>query len=357
MMTNTPFRSTGDFRQAFAAGLEEMLQHEGLGVFILVCANAGFDSQLWQSLEQKLTSRYEQHARQYREALQGGLSLPDGEDDVTVFLKMLAIGFDALAQTERRKAGPWELQFNLLRSFRPPRMAHRRIESLSEPFNENGFHFNKPFLRKESFWSGDLEGREVELLYNKFPFVDQHGLLVPEREKNAPQCLTRDDHDYLWQLSAKLGETLPGVGFGYNAYGAFSSVNHLHFQMYQRPEPLPVQSPRWRHNGGDTPYPSACEHFAQPESAWRFIDRLHRNNIAYNLLYLPGTLYVLPRRMQGSYQHADWTGGFAWYEMCGGMVCFNREQYEGLSAAEIEKEFARLRLELPESIRSVRTDA
>jgi ATP adenylyltransferase/5',5'''-P-1,P-4-tetraphosphate phosphorylase II len=319
-------------------------QHQGLGVFILVCANAGFDPQLWLSLEEKLRTRFFHHAGEYREALQEGSDLPDADDDVMVFLKMLAIGFEALQLTERRKVGPWELQFNQLRSFRPPRMAHQKVDSLHSPFNENGFQFNKPFLRKECFWSGELAGREVELLYNKFPFVDNHGLLVPQREHNAPQFLTHDDHRYLWGVCEQLGETLPGVGFGYNAYGAYSSVNHLHFQMFLRQAALPVQDPKWQHNGGAVPYPSTCTRFSDVEQAWQYIESLHQDNTAYNLLYVPGEIYCMARRMQGSYMHSEWTGGFAWYEMCGGMICFNRQQYDSLDEETISGEFAKLQI-------------
>lgn len=338
------FQSPECFTDAFAQGLERMLEHDGLGVFILVCANAGFDPALQQFLQPVLKARFGSHAEQYREALMAGRALPDADDDVLVFLKMMAIGFDALQPGERRQVGPWEVQFNALRSFRPPRMAHTRVDAIHAPFNETGFHFNKPFLRKECFWSGELEGREVELLYNKFPFVDYHGLLVPQREHNASQFLTHDDHHYLWRLCERIGETLPGVGFGYNAYGAYASVNHLHFQMYRRATPLPLQDSCWQHNGGGLPYPSGCERFDDRDEAWRYIAELHRMEVSYNLLYLPGTLYCLPRRKQGSYPHAEWTAGFAWYEMCGGVVTFNRSHYEGLNEAMIRDEFAKLRL-------------
>lgn len=337
------FRSSERFQEAFAQGLVEMLEHDGLGVFILICANAGFSPALQHLLSPALKERYQRHAEDYREALAQGQCLPDADDDVLVFLKMMAIGFETLRPSERRNAGPWEVQFNPLRSFRPPRMAHTRVDAIHAPFNENGFHFNKAFLRKECFWSGTLEGREVELLYNKFPFVDYHGLLVPQREHNAPQFLTRDDHHYLWRLSETIGESLPGVGFGYNAYGAYASVNHLHFQMYRRESPLPVESPEWRHNGGNRSYPSCCERFDKVESAWSFIDTLHCEGTSYNLLYVPGSLFCLPRQKQGNYQHAAWTAGFTWYEMCGGMVTFNRTQYETLDAVAIEKEFEALR--------------
>jgi len=340
MRSDSVFQSPDNFHQAFATGLDEMLEHDGLGVFILVCANAGFDPQLWLSLEEKLRTRFFRHASEYRDALQNGRNLPDSDDDVMVFLKMMAIGFEALQLTERRKIGPWEIQFNQLRSFRPPRMAHQCVESLHAPFNENGFHFNKPFLRKECFWQGMLVGREVELLYNKFPFVDNHALLVPQREHNAPQYLTHDDHVFLWRVCEELGTSLPGVGFGYNAYGAYSSVNHLHFQMFLRQEKLPVQQCVWSHNDGVEEYPSPCERFTDAEQAWKYIDNLHQDDIAYNLLYAPGELFVLPRRMQGSYAHSDWTGGYAWYEMCGGVVSFNRSQFDGLDEEAILEEFA-----------------
>lgn len=210
------------------------------------------------------------------------------------------------------------------------------------PFNENGFHFNKPFLRKECFWSGELQGREVELLYNKFPFVDFHALLVPQREHDAPQFLTHDDHRYMCRLCEELGATLDGVGFGYNAYGAFSSVNHLHFQMFLRSQPLPVQLTQWLHNGGTVSYPSRVEHFDNAEDAWGYIEVLHQSEQSYNLLYLPGEIYCLPRLQQGTYSHNDWTAGFAWYEMCGGMVCFRQEDYDQLTEEMISGEFSRL---------------
>ena len=340
-MSDAIFQSVENFSAAFTAGLGQMLEHEGLGVFILVAANAGFDAQIQQG---RLAERYERYATFYREALRQGRPLPDADDDVLVFLKLMAIGFDALQPTQRRHAGPWELQFNQLRAFRPPRMANTRVEGLQVPFNENGFHFNKPFLRKECFWSGELQGREVELLYNKFPFVDCHGLLVPQREHNAPQFLTHDDHHYLWRVTAELGATLPGVGFGYNAYGAYASVNHLHFQMFLREQPLPVQLEQWQHNGGSERYPTRVERFDNAEAAWRYVETLHRARESYNLFYLPGEVYCLPRRIQGSYQHSAWSAGFAWYEMCGGLVSFSLDDYKQLDEAMIEAEFARLAL-------------
>ena len=80
-MNTDIFDSPSDFSRAFEQGLVDMLAHDGLGVFILVCANAGFDPALQQALAPALMERFERHAAQYREALRSGRSLPDADDD------------------------------------------------------------------------------------------------------------------------------------------------------------------------------------------------------------------------------------------------------------------------------------
>ena len=191
------------------------------------------------------------------------LILDDAEDDLQVFRRLLAVGFGESLVKVCRRAGPWELQFNPLRSFRPPRMTQKVIPHISAPYDAVGFNFNKPFLRKEILWQGWLCGRDAALFYNKFPFVDLHGLLVPEPRAGLSQLLRQQDNEYLWQLTETLARTLPGVGFGYNSLGACASVNHLHFQMFQRARALPVASPDWRHNGGDREYPLSCWSFSK----------------------------------------------------------------------------------------------
>ncbi len=339
---SSPFDSVTDLQNAFAAGLERLLDASGLGAYILVLANALFDEGLDRRLREPLQRRFQEHLGRVRRSLAGGQELTDAPDDLLVFLKLMAIGPEAAGVTERRAVGPWEVQFNLLRSFRPKRMSASVGGGTQVPFDPSGFHFNKPFLRKESFWSGELAGSRVDLLYNKFPFVDLHGLLVPEREAGLPQFLSRDWHDYVWRLARELAAGLPGVGFGYNSYGAYASVNHLHLQMFVRERPLPVAADAWAHNGGSEPYPSPCARFDDVEQAWRYLDHLHREAEPYNLVYLPGRLYCLPRARQGDYRHAPWTGGFAWYEMAGGMVAFNRRDYQSLQAGQVATELRRV---------------
>lgn len=343
-MTSDPFLSPEQFRHAFTQGLIRLLQAPDPGSHILVHANACFDERIHHHLKTSLEKSFAYLSQGYRSALANGRKLDGSADDQTVFLKLMAIGFAGVQATEFRRLADWELQFNHLRAFRPERMTGEAVSGISRPFDEQGFHFNKPFLRREAFWAGELSGMRVELLYNKFPFVPLHGLLVPEREARLPQLLSRRYHDFVWALCETLGARLPGWGAAYNSYGAYASVNHLHFQTFIRHRPFPIAEGHWRHNGGERPYPLDCEVYAAPGRAWQRIEALHAAQTSYNLLYLPGRLYCMPRRAQGSYAHAAWTSGFAWHELAGGFTAFSRADYDSLDGASIEAELRKLSL-------------
>lgn len=343
-MPHSLFTDQEKFRDAFVSGLRGLLEQPGLGVYILVHANASFDAEIFDQLKLPLEQRFDQLAEGCREALANGREMSGAPDDQAVFLKLMAIGFAGVQLTEFRQEEGWEVQFNHIRAFRPARMADRSVKGIYKPFDPSGFHFNKPFLRKEVFWSGDLLGLQVELLYNKFPFTPMHGLLVPERHSREPQFLSHPYHLYVWALTEKLAEGLPGVGFAYNSYGAYASVNHLHFQMFLRDTPLPLTSLHWRHNRGTADYPVRCEFYTSVSESWERLDELHRTETSYNLIYLPGGLYCIPRQTQGSYTQASWTNGFAWHELAGAITTFSRVDYEQLDAATIKHEMSKLKL-------------
>ena len=95
-------------------------------------------------------------------------------------------------------------------------------------------------------------------------------------------------------------------------------------------------------NGSTYVYPTTCHVFSSSKESGQFIEELHQSNTAYNLLYYPGQIYCFPRKMQGSYEHAEWTPGFSWYELAGGILTTNQDSYEILTNSEIEHEFALL---------------
>ncbi len=337
------FESKTHLQDAFVAGLERQLAEPGLGTYILVLANASFDPAIWPVLNGRLAVRFAELAAEVSEGLRSGRRLAYPDDDLMVFLKLMAMGFAAISGTEWRRAGPWEVQYNPLRALRPARASGQKVDGCQPPaFNPNGFQFNKPFLKPEILWQGELRRHPARLLYNKFPFAPLHGLLVPDPERQLPQRLSQDWHLYVWHLAEALAETLPGAVLAYNSYGGQASVNQLHFQTCLREQPLPVEDAKWRHNGGDTDYPLPCRVFDSALAAWFHIEELHGLNRPYNLIHAGGKMYCLPRRPQGSHAAAAWSAGHAWYEMAGGVTTFNRDDFTRLDAAAIADELTAL---------------
>lgn len=334
-----PFVSAAPLEQGFSDGLAAMLEkHSGLGIYILVLANAAYDPKLWAQLSPALSVRHAKLATALTDTLRNGQALTEPDDDVQVFLKLLAIGFDHLGAMESRHAGPWALLFNPIRALRPPRSSGMKFENLLCPFDTSGFHFNKPFLAKEVFWEGELAGKPARLLYNKFPFARLHGLLVPEPLRQAPQYLTPELHGWAWDVCAQ--SSVPGLRLGYNSTGAGASVNHLHFQSFVQTTPLPIQDACFSHNGGVKPYPLPCRRFTDVEHAWIHLDELHQRNLPYNLIYGKGGLHIVARVPQDSSTLSPQNRGYGWSEMAGAVTLFSRETFEGLNAAEFEAELA-----------------
>jgi hypothetical protein len=340
----TPFASLDALRRRFVAGLDEMLaKHEGLGVYILVLANAAQDPALWQPLCDQLIQRHHRHAVAIKTALRNGAKLDAPEDDLMVFLKLMALDlgpgeFEQLQVSPRRQLGVWEVQFNPLRALRPARMSEARVEGVMRPFEVNGFHFNKPFLAKEVLWQGELAGKPARLLYNKFPFAPLHGLLVPEPELQRPQFLTPEMHGWAWDVACQAGDAISGFGIAYNSYGAYASVNHLHFQTFVRTQPLPLQllAPAL--------YPLPLQHFSDAASAWFHLDALHAAGTPFNLVYSQSGVSVIARARQGEVPLQAWSPGFAWSEVAGVFSVSSRADYDGLSVAVIEQALAELRV-------------
>lgn len=328
---------------AFEEGLRRQAALPGMGTFILTLANASASRRLWDPLRPQLADRFTTLTEQCRQSLRTGQPLSVPEDDLIVFLKLALIGFDGLETTQIREEGPWEIQYNPLRALRPARASTQKVaDALPPPFAESGFHFNKPFLRPEILWEGELLRHPVRLLFNKFPFVPLHGLLVPVPESGLPQQLQQEWHLFAWHACQSLGQGIAGFKIAYNSYGAQASVNHLHFQTCVRDTPLPVESAHWQHNGGATPYPVACHGFTRALDAWFFIDHLQQARQPFNLIYTPERLYCLPRKPQGSHPQPDWSPGHAWYEMAGGMTTFNRIDFDRLRAADLHDALAQV---------------
>lgn len=341
----SPFKSTHDFREQFNKGLYDLAEQAELGPFILACANATSHADLFERMRLTLEQCYQEIYENCRHAFMAGRDLDVVDEDLLVFLKLHAIGFEAVKPNEVRYEGLWQLQFNHLRSFRPRRITQYVHEGIYTPYDEDDFNFNKPFMAKECFWKGQLMGRQVDLYYNKYPFADLHGLLVVDSIDCKVQFLEQKEHDYIFELTKYLDQTIAGTGFGYNSYGAYASVNHLHFQMFVDVDGLPVTNQIWKHNGGDKEYPAECHAFETAADSWHFIEQLHQLEQPYNILYYGGIAYIFPRKTQGTVEVPEWSSGFTWHELAGGIIMFNYDDYNRLHDAVIDNYLTLLKVD------------
>ena len=257
---------------------------------------------------------------------------------------LIHIGLENLEAVEYRKVDgggvDYLLNYNQLRSFRPARMSKTDNIQLDMPFNSEGFHFAKQFLEKEIFAEDEIDGKQLSLLYNKFPFIDYHALLVVDKAKHNNQYLTQKYLDYIINLQTRTQQQCPDFVITYNSLGAGASVNHLHFHTYLENTPLTIFSAQFTHNGGEQPYPATCRVFSNSNEAWQTIDTLHNNNTPYNLLIKDNKIYCLPRTfLPKKVPGNEFTGVnaslFGWADMAGLINVDNRKLLTELSAAKI----------------------
>jgi len=105
--------------------------------------------------------------------------------------------------------------------------------------------------------------------------------------------------------------------------------------MFIEPKGLPVTANHWEHNGGTENYPVRVIKKTNASDAWQSIVELHNLKQPYNVLYTANEIYIMPRKAQGSVDVPEWSSGFTWYEMCGAMLMFNRDDYLGVRESEI----------------------
>ena len=321
------FQSTENFNNAFVSGLETMLKSDELGVFILVLANANNDKDLWQKLKDQLLEKFTKLKNS---------PLTGSEDDIKVFKQLLNIDLENLEPTQIKQLGIFELQYNPLRALRPSRLSQTKTTGTFEAFNPSAFNFNADFLQQELFYQGQLFGKQIALFYNKFPFADKHGLLVVEKDKNHPQFLSAELHQFAWMMVNAISLQIPGFSLSYNAYGAYASVNHFHLQCFIRTSELPLEN--------DEKYPLIHHNFRSVSDAWTMIETLHQDQQPYNLIYQNNKILLVVRKRQDDYTHASWTAGYAWYEACGGVNVSNLEDFNQLTTADLQTELEKLKI-------------
>jgi len=308
--------------------LKDMLSPEQLGAHILVLANSIQDEGLRSELHGALIT----NEKQLNDNIHNGVLL-SAPDDLDVFRQLAETGTSRVPSWKKNQVGVWEVMSNPFRALRPSRASREKITAIWQRFDAEKFNFNKAFLEPEILWQGGWKspGRrcfDLKVLYNKFPIIPYHLIIVPDPDRQFSQFLTGDYHDMIWCLVAETGQNLPGFGAGYNSLGACASVNHLHFHGFIQDGLLPVELDQWTHNGGDTEYPMRCITCADKGRAWEIIREMNQKNESYNILYRPQRCYVIPRKRQGDDTICEEVSGAGWTEQCGIFVAGSRELME-----------------------------
>ncbi len=324
------------FKTLFVNQLKNMLADDEPGAFILVLANSLQDEYLKNELADDLKNNFSALKKSFNA---GTLEAPP--DDADVFKQLLTMHLDDLPVWQSRQAGSgdvcWEIAFNVMRQLRPARASKQVLNSIIQPFDENRFHFNKPFLKPEILWQGNYLEKPLRVLYNKFPFAPYHLLIAVAAENNCPQVLDLDNHDYIFSLLASVTQSLPGFGVGYNSLAAGASVNHLHFQGFVREPIFSIERSHWKHNGGDSDYPLTVKRFSDQASSWKYIEQLTAQDMAYNCLYRNGSCYVIPRQYQGTVALPGWLDGAGWIDVAGVITVSDMETFDSIDESAVTR--------------------
>ena len=332
-------RSLAEFKQRFSDGLSEMLVPDALGAYILVLANSLQADDLRAQLASRLQSTFFELKKTFNQG-----TLQATADDIAVFEKLLALGPDSLTLTQRIEAGDWLVLLNTMRGLRPARAARQIITDLRQPFDTQGFHFNKPFLQPENLWQGVLKNTQLRVLYNKFPLAPYHLLIAPNPEQELPQFLNADYHRMAAELVVQQQDALPGLYLGYNSLGAYASVNHLHFHAVLREREFPVEAGHWMHRGGARDYPLSVRLFDSIADSWDCIEALHAAGQTYNLLYTHYGIYLLMRKAQNTVEVPVCMQGAGWPELSGEVVLAAMPEDVSTVAAQIAQGLGLLRV-------------
>ncbi len=313
------------FKTLFVNQLKNVLSADELGAFILVLANSHQDAFLKNALQDDLTNTF---AALKDNFVAGRLNTT--QDDSDVFKQLLDVELDDIPAWSYKTTGNWEVVCNSMRQLRPARTSSQILTTIKQPYDDEKFHFNKPFLKPEILWQGLYKKLKLRVLFNKFPFSDYHLLIVVSHEKNSSQLLTQEIHQYAYEMTNDVSEVFPGFGLGFNSLAAGASVNHLHFQGFIRDQVFPIEKSFWKHHGGDVDYPLAVKCFTETDLAWDYMNDLINQDNAFNCLYRSNCCYVIPRKYQGTVKLPDWLTGAGWLDVAGVMTVSDEETFNAI---------------------------
>ena len=102
---DTVFESVDAYRARFEQSLFDLVDHDVLGVFVLVLANASFEHHLFERLRNPLRDAFARWESRFDAG--DPRAVGAAPDDIGVFQRLRDHGFDRLGVTHWRRCGPW----------------------------------------------------------------------------------------------------------------------------------------------------------------------------------------------------------------------------------------------------------
>ncbi|CAH1634804.1 unnamed protein product [Spodoptera littoralis] len=257
---------------------------------------------------------------------------------------------------ERIVDGKYFLQLN------PDRRSKRRtpeeMTSISQPFDEKKFHFNKVSTKEILF---SLEGRDGDIhtvLVNVSPISRYHSLLCPSVSRCLPQVVTPDSLNIVVQVMFQVEDR--DVRIGFNSICGFASVNHLHYHIFVEEKTLHIETVKWQHFkwemyllDDELSVPAFCFKIKQDSSgqtlqqAWKVLKYFLEKSIAHNILFTKrglgdDELYLIvwPRRNTcGAKQLSAFN--VAMLELSGWFPIYDEEDFKNVQAKDLEAELVK----------------
>jgi len=246
--------------------------------------------------------------------------------------------YDACDEHEiKESVGPFRKRLDDRRNAKPKKPDDQRL--VCTPFDPSSFNFSKIRNPRERLLSLEMGETTYELLTNKFPLFSCHMLLTAKAL--VSQQMTRTHLAAITQL-------LQGCSFSayFNSWMASASVNHFHCHLIDERPPVTafplvvgptVNGVRCLRPDG---FAGDCYVFpaTQIERIDAAVQAMQASNQPHNLLFTQRHVYVFPKpltRPARSFElYPETVGG---PELIGSFTVYNREDYDGISAASIDE--------------------
>ncbi|KAG6802074.1 GDP-D-glucose phosphorylase 1 [Apis mellifera caucasica] len=119
------------------------------------------------------------------------------------------------------------IQLNIDRGYK--RRSPEDIISMKQPFNNKQFNFTKIKSEEQIMNLGSIDKDDI-IAINVSPIEYCHSLLLPQRNKQLPQVITKYSLFKAIELFSLSSSLYLRVAF--NSLCAYASVNHLHWHLY-----------------------------------------------------------------------------------------------------------------------------